>query len=215
VIARFPNGVDLDIFNIALTREEARNQLKLPTNTFIALYTGNFTTYGEDKGVADCIRSLKHLHDDVLFIAVGGNPDDCARYGKLAKEERVAARVRLIGNVQQTELAVYQKAADVLLMPYPDHPHYRNNMSPMKMFEYMAADRPILASDLPTIREILTDDNAYIVPPDAPEAIAAALQEIRENPDEADRRAHAAYAAAPAYSWKERAQSIIRLILVP
>jgi glycosyltransferase involved in cell wall biosynthesis len=206
-IARFPNGVDLGIFDTPITRAEARKSLGLDPDAFIALYTGNFTTYGEDKGVADSIRALAHA-PDVTFLAVGGSDADRARYTRLAEECGVAKRVRLVGNVKQAELAVYQKAADALLMPYPDRPHYRHNMSPMKMFEYMAADRPIVASDLPTIREVLDDDTAYIVPPGDPAGVAQALKEIRQDSEESARRAGAARTAGKSYSWEERACGI-------
>lgn len=212
-LARFPNGVDLGIFDLSISRHEARERLGFPQEAFIALYTGNFTTYGEEKGIADSIKALAGLDNRFRFIAVGGSPDDCIRYARLAEESVVSDRVTLVGNVTQRELAVYQRAADALLMPYPDRPHYRHNMSPMKLFEYLAAGRPIVASDLPTVREIVTEKEAYLIAPDAPHAIAAALRQICGDPEDARRRAGAAHALSRTYTWDARAAGILRAIM--
>ena len=67
--------------------------------------------------------------------------------------------------------------------------------SPLKLFDYMAAGAPIVASDLPTVREVLTDgDNALLVPPGRPvDALAAAIRRLLVNPGLADRLRRTAF----------------------
>ena len=81
--------------------------------------------------------------------------------------------------------------------------------SPMKAFEYMAAGRAILASDLPVLGEVLTPHNAVLLPPEDVDAWEAALRAIRS--DDARRRELAARARqdAGAYDWKRRAEKAI------
>jgi glycosyltransferase involved in cell wall biosynthesis len=206
-----PSGVDLSIFDIDISKEEARRQLDLPHQGFIGVYTGNFTTMGEDKGISDIVKALPHS-PQVTFVAVGGSEKDMARYLKQAEELRVSDRVIFRGSTTQQNLALYQKAADVLLMPFPDTPHYRNHMSPVKMFEYMVSRRPIIASDLPTIREVLNSENAVIVPAGNPVSLASTLGEIRLHPAHSNTLAERAFKDAQVYSWTSRAERVLAFV---
>jgi glycosyltransferase involved in cell wall biosynthesis len=79
----------------------------------------------------------------------------------------------------------------------------------LKLFEYMAAARPIVASDLPSIREILTDGgNALLVAPGNAEALAGAVERLLADRGLAARLARAALEAVPAYSWERRAERL-------
>ena len=81
--------------------------------------------------------------------------------------------------------------------------------SPLKLFGYMAAGVPIVASDLPSIREILSDDMAFFCTPDSPEALAAAIQQAVADPKEAHMRAERARLHSNNYGWDTRAKSIL------
>ncbi|HPN81665.1 MAG TPA: glycosyltransferase, partial [bacterium] len=158
-----PDAVDLNIFGIEMSPEMARQELGLSVDAIILGYTGSFKTKGMDKGISDIIKAISLLKKDwpkILFVAVGGNEADMDYYRKLAVDAGVSQDVILLGKVSQDKLAVYQQAFDVLLMPFPWTEHYAYFMSPLKMFEYLAAKRPIVASDLPTIREILDEKSA-------------------------------------------------------
>lgn len=208
IIQVAPSGVNVEIFGKSVDKKNARTELTLPLDANIALYTGNFSTMGQDKGIADIIRSLPEI-PEIVFVASGGADQDIARYRSLATECGVADRVLLFGHAPQTTLALYQQAADILLMPFPDTPHYRNHMSPVKMFEYMASGRPIIASDLPTIREVLSEKNAVIVTPGDPHAIAHAMRSLRTDPAYAETLTRQARIDVEQYSWKNRSERII------
>jgi glycosyltransferase involved in cell wall biosynthesis len=81
------------------------------------------------------------------------------------------------------------------------------------MFEYMASGRVIVSSDLPVIREILTDgQEAYLVEPDNVEAWYAAIQAIAAHPEEAGKMAYHAKEKVLKYTWKNRAATIEGLL---
>lgn len=201
-----PSGVDLTTFEIDTPSDEARRELALPAGP-LYLYTGNFTTMNEDKGIVDILKAIRELSHGT-FVAVGAYQEDLDRYGMEAQKLGVQGRVIYRGRESQKRLALYQRAADILLMPFPDKPHYRNAMSPVKMFEYMCSGRPIIATDLPTIREVLDDGTAYIVPPGDPSALAAAMREAIVDVDGAKRRAITARGRIAQYSWRSRAKRI-------
>jgi glycosyltransferase involved in cell wall biosynthesis len=166
---------------------------------------------GEDKGISDILKALQKV-PGVVFVAAGGSEKDIERYATQAKVLGVADRVILRGSTTQKELAVYQKAADVLLMPFPDTPHYRKHMSPVKMFEYMVAKRPIIASDLPTIREVLNEQNAFIVEPGNSDAITNSLQYMATEGGSGEERAQKAYTDVQDFSWKARTEKVLAYI---
>ena len=206
-----PSGVDLSVFDIDISKDDARRQLELPQGAHIAVYTGNFTTMGQDKGLSDIIEALKSA-PGILFVGVGGSEKDIARYETQAKQAGVADRVILRGYAPQKTLAVYQKAADVLLMPFPDTPHYRSHMSPVKMFEYMASGRPIIASDLPTIREVLNDRNAVVIPPGDSRRLSEAMLTLAAAGPESEALAESAKSTVAAFAWSERAKRIFKFV---
>ena len=207
-----PSGVDLGIFKSDLSKEKAREKLNLPKDKKIIAYTGNFKTFGMEKGILNIIESLSVLPKDVIFAAVGGKKEDVDFYKKITENKNLQERVLLEGHVTQQKLAIYQRAADVLLMPFPDTRHYREHMSPVKMFEYMASGRPIIASDLPTIREVLNDNNAVIIPPDNSRLLSEAISKILQNPEIGERLAAEAVKEVEKYSWQNRAKKILDFI---
>lgn len=203
-----PSGVDMSLFDIQLTKESARLELDIPGNEFLAVYTGSFTTFGEEKGLTDCIEAVART-PDCRFVAVGGSDEDVIRYRSLATMLAVDDRVSLIGREDQSTLARYQKAADVLLAPFPDTEHYRTNMSPMKILEYAASGRPIIATDLPTIRTIFAENEIFYVSPGAPDEIAHTMRVLQNDPSIGTARSAKAHErVAREYSWNHRAEVI-------
>lgn len=101
------------------------------------------------------------------------------------------------------------READVLALPNPASAISTRFTSPLKLFEYMAAARPIVASDLPAIREVLEDGRtALLVEAGRPEAMAAGVRRVIEDRDLGDRLACAAAAAVVEFSWDRRAERL-------
>lgn len=99
--------------------------------------------------------------------------------------------------------------SEIVLVPYQPGLKQVGSMSPMKLFEALAAGRPIIASDLPTIREVVSDEHdALLVPADRPEAWLAAIERLRTDRGLAARIADNARETARRYSWEARARGI-------
>jgi len=210
-----PNGVDLSVFDIDVTKEEARKKIfTKQQNTVldskkIILYEGSFRTMGKEKGIIDIIQSLVFLPDDIMFIGVGGSMEDIEYYTSYARSLLVHKRVVLLSRVSHETLALYLKAADVLVLPFPQAAHYTYFMTPLKMFEYMASRRVVVTTDLPSIREILSEDNAFFCPPSDPKAMAERILFALKNPLISDTLAGQAYRDVGRFSWEKRAKKIL------
>jgi len=151
---------------------------------------------------------------DVFFLIVGGEPGGVARWQNEV-ESRGLTNISLVGFVPNSDVPRYQAACDVLLMPYQRRVAASSGgdiapyLSPMKLFEYMACGRPILSSDLPVFGEVLSPENAVLLPPDDVNAWVAAIQTVRSDPQDAIVLGAKARQDASRYTWKARAEHLL------
>jgi len=206
------DAVDLEVFDIDIGQKDARNNLGLPEDKYIIVYTGKFKTMGMDKGISDILKSLQFLSSNIVFLAVGGSLDDINFYKKEAEELQVLARVIFVEHVSQSELAIYQKGADILLMPFPYNKHYAYYMSPLKMFEYMSGKRPIIASNLPAIREVLNEENSFLCQPNNPKDLSDKVTFVFNNKRLVENVIDRAYQIVKSNTWKKRTEEILFFI---
>jgi glycosyltransferase involved in cell wall biosynthesis len=112
--------------------------------------------------------------------------------------------------VTHEDVPALLRAFDVCVMPFPNTPHYRTDMSPLKMFEYMAAGRAIVATDLPSVREVLTDgEDALLATPGSPKELANAIDRLIADPGLRARLGERARQRAQGFSWEARAQALV------
>lgn len=207
------DGVDIDNFAIELDKSDARKRAGIPINATVLLYIGRFHTNGMEKGIPEIIRSSKYLinTERVKYLFVGGPMDQVIKYRKMiADEGLIDSFFEFRDKVPVSEVPIYLQAADVLLMPHPAGiEFYSYFVSPLKLFEYMASGRPIVASSLPAIKEILTNfHNAILCKPGDVQDLAAAIDWILSNQDRAQLIGATAKSESLRYSWRGRAQNI-------
>ncbi|MHA1712711.1 MAG: glycosyltransferase family 4 protein [Candidatus Ranarchaeia archaeon] len=206
-----PDGVDLERFK-DIPQQVARTQLNIPLKDKVICYTGHLFAW---KGVHTLVSSTKHLPNGYRLYVVGGkDPDIQALKGFIDVEN--LSNVVLIGYVTPDLVPMYLAAANVVVLPGSAKEKIsRHYTSPLKLFEYMASRRPIVASNLPSIREVLRDGkNAVLVEPDNPKALAKGIRRVLEDPDLAGRISEQAYSEVGQYSWDERARRIIELLKI-
>jgi glycosyltransferase involved in cell wall biosynthesis len=85
-------------------------------------------------------------------------------------------------------------------------------MSPLKMFEYMASQRPVISSDLPSVRDVFNEKNCVFCRPDDPADLAKKIAMILAKPDLAEKISQQAYQDVKFYTWEKRAAKIINFI---
>jgi glycosyltransferase involved in cell wall biosynthesis len=162
------------------------------------------------KGVDGLLEALARA-PGTRGLIVGGHAEepDLARVKALADRLGISDRVTFTGMVDPGKVAGLLSQADVLALPNPASAISTRFTSPLKLFEYMAAGRPIVASDLPSIREVLDHEvNALLVPPGDAAAMAGAIERVLADPVLASRLARAALDSAPDYSWDRRAERL-------
>lgn len=201
-----PNAVDLKDFMNTMCQGEARARLKLPENRVTAVYTGQL--YGW-KGVNTLIEASKLLLGVLVYI-VGGT---AAEIDKLKNAHGEISNVVFVGQRPHTEIPVWLAAADMLILPNTAKEEIsKHYTSPVKLFEYMASGRPIIASDLPSIREVVDETVVHFFEPDSPEDLAAKMEEVMKNSESALAKAQNAKEAVKRYTWEARAASILKFL---
>jgi glycosyltransferase involved in cell wall biosynthesis len=166
------------------------------------------------KGADLLVDAMGYLPGASLVI-VGGlaAEPDLDRLKKKVAALGFSDRVFFRGYLAPPDLPAEREKAEVVVIPHAESRTAREFTSPLKLFEALAAGRPIVATDLPSVREILTHgENALLVPPGDPRQLAAAIQTVLADRALAERLASGAFETARHYSWEARAEKIDRVL---
>ena len=178
-----------------------------PTPAFTIGYAGHLYPW---KGVNLVIEAVAALQDTRGLIVGGHEKEpDLARVKAFAEQLNCVSRVTFMGLLPPAQVAQWLREADVLALPNPASAISRAFTSPLKLFEYMASGRPIVASDLPSIREVLKDrENALLVEPGNPQALVAGIRRIKDDAALGARLAEQALQDVRAFTWARRAERL-------
>lgn len=204
-----PDGVDLERFESLPDPAKARADLGLQ-DVFTAVYAGGFYP---GRGL-EILEPLAQAFPQVQFLWIGGNDEQVSAWRERLKDRDIG-NVLLTGFVHNSRLSLYQAAADVLLMPYSSSfggsggGNIARVSSPLKMFEYLASGRAILASDIPVLREVLTDKTACFYQPENFKHLCQQFSALVSNSALRGRYASAARSKAQEYDWKRRMKGIL------
>ncbi len=157
------------------TPESLREELRIPPTAPVVVYTGSFAGY---QGIPDLLAAIPRVlrrKPETVFVLVGA---DRAAMGT----ENPA--VRIVERQPKARIAGFLRMADVLVSPRNEG----NNNLPLKVFDYLAAGRPIVATDIRSHRAVLNDGTALLVPP-TPGGLADGVVALLEDPACAERLA--------------------------
>lgn len=196
-LRREPNGVDEALLHSTVSKDEARKRLGLPDEPF-ALYVGRFYPW---KGLEVLAGAAKE--SPLPIHLVGGTRDDY----ELVTGAR-GAMLRFAGVRPVSEIPLWIAAADVVLVlgTAKNDDSYRYT-SPMKIFEYLAAGRPTVASKTPAVASIMPEEMAFWYEPDDASSLAHAIQEAYAG--SAPGKVAAGRACAAEHTWRRRTERIL------
>ena len=205
-----PDGVDIKRFEPPVSAEDARKQLGLEPGIWVVYVGGLY----EGRGLDSLFHATANI--PVKVLVVGGRDNADINMWKHRAREIGAGNVRFDGYQAPERVPLYLSAADVLAMPYGARVMTGRGeditewTSPLKMFEYMAAARPIIAGDLPALGTVLAHErNALLVTPDNVSALTAAIQRLMSDQSLGQRLATTARFDVAQYTWEGRARHIL------
>src|SRR6266511_3282218 len=202
-----PNGVDGHLFARLPRRTQARTFLGLPDDRPLIGFAGSLRPW---HGLEVAIEALAQLPAAVL--AVAGEGEVQAGLEKRARDLAVADRVLWIGQLPHHLIPGFLVALDAALLPYPALADF--SFSPLKLYEYLAAGVPVVASDLGQIRMALEDGRwGVLVRPSDPSALAEGIRVVLADPIRAGEVAAAARRLAlKEHTWERRAHALTELL---
>ena len=212
-----PDAVDLALFETNPDQARLRVELGLPAKKYIVGYVGKLTTMGHGKGTAELLEAFNKLSMEkpsAFLLIVGANSDELTLLNREISSAHISAdSFKVVPHIPHAKALKYMQASDVLVMNYPMSAHYERYMSPLKLFEYMGSGTPIVTTDLTSVRDILHEDNATLVPPGDSDSLARALIHICSNPHSAREKAAQASVDVKEYTWEKRGRKILNFIL--
>jgi glycosyltransferase involved in cell wall biosynthesis len=186
-----PSGVDLAAFSAVPAPGE--DDFRTPR----AIYVGRIS---RDRGLG----LLEAVAAAGVPVTLVGPRDD--------EPARPSATLQVEGAIPHAAVPARLAGAEIALMPYQADLQHAATISPIKLFEAMAAGRLVIASDLPPIREIVRDGvNGLLVPPDDASAWIAAVGRVRADPAAAAALARAGRDSARDFGWDRRAARLLAL----
>lgn len=205
-ISVIPNGVDLDKFSLTVKGDSVRKKYNLG-NKIVVGFIGSLKTW---HGIDNLIKSLNIAvsKNDRIHCLIVGNLDDYSDMHNIINREGLSNYIALAGNIQYGLIPEYLAAMDIATAPYPDIENFY--FSPIKIFEYMAMSKPVVASRIGQIEEIIAHGhNGYLVRPGNIQELAQGILELAGNPEFCKQLGkNARRTVEENYTWEKNAQAI-------
>jgi len=169
---------------------EVRKAWGVPERAPLALYTGTFEAYQGVDMLIEAAAIVAKTRPDARVLVVGGEPAQVESAKARAHAAGAASVMIFTGQQPAKEIPGFVQAADLLVSP-----RIRGTNTPLKIYSYLRSGKPIVATNLLTHTQVLTEDIAKLVDP-KPEPFAAAMLELIDRADERQRLSAAAAAVA-------------------
>ncbi|RIK39246.1 MAG: hypothetical protein DCC55_18660 [Chloroflexi bacterium] len=173
----FPNAVDVKRFRpCPEARSEIRTLLKVYDSPLI-IFVGNFYKWHDVATLLEAFAQILATHPDARLVLIGDGVERPAMM-QHAANLKLGDAVQFTGFVPHDEVPRFMSAADIAVAPYPPMQHDLW-LSPLKLFEYMAAGAAVVASAVGQPTKVVKDgNNGLLVPPGDVSAMAAALNRL-------------------------------------
>jgi glycosyltransferase involved in cell wall biosynthesis len=198
-------------YQVVPRSNKLRHRLGANQDVSIALYQGGVQP---NRGLDRLIRAAPFLGPNILIVLLGSTPGETQhQLSALIASEGVADRVKLLPAVPYEELLEWTASADIGLIIYsPDHSPNVRMCLPNKLFEYLMAGLPVLASELDAVVDVI---NSYgvgqVASSLAPADVGAAITAMLADPVAlAEMRHHALDAARQEFCWEKEKQRLLQ-----
>ena len=202
------DGFDLSLFEKHVDKNDAKSKLNFPKNKKIVTYTGGLYP---DRDIENIIYLAREF-PDVIFLVIGGPEKHRQNFEKTSQEEGVK-NINFMGFVEHSMIPFYLYASDILLALWSSKVPTINYCSPLKIFEYMAAGRTIVAHGFPTIREVLENEkDSILCEPDNFESLKLSLSKALTEEDTFNYGEIVREKAFKLYSWDNRVKKLLEFV---
>ncbi len=190
-------GVDLERFNSHIDSDRIRKQYKIEANDFVLFFMGWLYDFSGLKEVALDLAKIKEKKPN-LKLLIAGEGDLYTELKKIQQEYNLQDKIILAGWQPYEKIPEFLKISDVCLFPAHDN-EVTHNIVPIKIYEYMAAGKPVIATRLPGVTNEFGNNNGVIFA-DEPGEVVKRTVELIKNGDRAEEGLRAK-GFVKRYSW--------------
>lgn len=197
------DAIDDSFFKEREPQNVARERLGIDQQKPIALYIGGFDSW---KG-AETFFEAAEYSKIATFVAIGGTTDEIQKY------TTAYPKVQFLGQRPYSEVRDNQQAADVLVVPNTQHDERSAKYtSPLKLFTHLASRVPLIVSDIPSLRRVVSDTHVTFTAPDDACQLAERIDQVLTDAEVAETKAAAAYELSQQHTWTHRAERILTFL---
>lgn len=208
-IAVIPDAFDPALY-YPVDKADARRQSGLPEGAFVIGYAGLTFAYRGLETLVEAFAGVVNEEPNALLALVGGRSAEVQSLRTLVEKLHIPEdKVVFTGQLPQERAVAYVQAADVLVIP---DTVTRMTASPLKLFEYMAAGKPIVCKEMPALREIVTEEAAIFFEGGDAVALRRALLTLASDAQRRERMSKAALGLSSGYTYAARAARIAEVV---
>lgn len=197
------DAVDERFFESLATSQVAQKALGIKSQKPVAMYIGGLEEW---KGAETLFEASKDQDNFEVYV-IGGKDIEVSTL------QQKYPHVHFLGSRPYRDLPLYQQAADILIIPNTAKITLSAEYtSPLKLFTYMTSQKPIVASRIPSIRNVLEEDEAFFFIADDPVSLRDAINEVIGDAKKSEVRANNAYKKSRQYTWVNRAKNILDFV---
>lgn len=207
-----PNGVNLNYFNNIDKGEKelVLDKYGIEDDDNVLIYSGSFIWW---KGVDTLVKSLYYVENEkIKLLLVGGFGEDFEKIKELVKKYNLQSKVVLTGYLKQEEIIKILKKAQVGVIPNNKSPEGESYTSPIKLYEYMASGLAVIASELPSIREVLDEKGCLFFEVENEEDLAKKIDYLFSHPDLIEEMSEYNKEKVKEYTWENKVNKINEFI---
>jgi glycosyltransferase involved in cell wall biosynthesis len=208
-----PNGANIELFR-PLDKHECRRKLGLEEDAFYIGFVGSFAPW---QGLDILIEAAKQLKEQgycqIKYILVGSGERELSLRQKV-REYKLEQEIRFIGRVTYEQVVYYVNACDIAIAPFTKERNSIIGVSPLKLYEYLACGRPVIASRVDGIKEVIEEGKCgYLFEPgDAEELAKRIIQSYQERDTLQEMGVRGRRLVESKYSWKMTAKRVVKVL---
>jgi glycosyltransferase involved in cell wall biosynthesis len=186
-----------------------RKELNIKSGEFLLVYSGSITI---NRGLEQVIEATSRI-ENLRFVMMGyGKEDYLASLNKLISKFKAEEKIQFFGPVPHQEVSSYLSSADCGIAPIMNICLSYYYCAPNKLFEFIQARLPILASNFPEMEKVVNDFNLGLTfDPSDPDNIETVIREMMNNPQRRKEFQSNTHSAAKAYNWKVEEEKLVNM----